>query len=544
MRPSQGRSWRPPVAWATAPEMVYLRDTFWIAYSMNGQGTGLLRSTTGKAEGPYAGMGQITLYGGSPSMFEDDGVVRWLWDGGWIARMADDLTGLAESPRLLQPKATSAMGNWPLQVGRWGAFLFKADGRYYLCAGDINTRVGTSCHDTFVAWSDRVYGPYSERHLMVPHGGQVTVFQDEGGQHYATFCGQDDRAALRDRPGIVPLEWAESDMYFGDTSAPYPRRPRHVITERGPWPDLAPLPVPPLRDVQTLNAPDDFYYLTGSCKARAGKLVIWRSRDMAQWEEMAPVWRMDAIYSDPKWPDPPVVPETGSTVFWGPEIHYIKDSFYAVFRFSPHHGKQGGVGLLRSTTGKAAGPYESLGVVAGRGPASFFQDDDGRVYLVWASGAIAPMKPDMSGVVEEYAGKWVKWPSLSKRPDGTVPVDDTGCCLVKMLGRYVFFFNRWGGTRNMLGEAPAGGRYYGTYDYEACYSDKLLGPYTRPRIAIPHGGHGNVFQDRKGRWWATMFSNDSTAPWEQGRVVLVLLRVELREGELLIDVADGVPPAD
>ncbi|MFO7957266.1 MAG: hypothetical protein R6X33_09215 [Candidatus Brocadiia bacterium] len=183
----------------------------------------------------------------------------------------------------------------------------------------------------------------------------------------------------------------------------------------------------------------------------------------------------------------------------------------------------------------------ALFFAAGAAPSELFQDDDGTVYLLWGGGRIARMKPDMSGVVPEDAENWHGLPSLIDRPDGTRPLDDVGGWLTKMKGRYVLLFNRWGGTRNMKLEQPAGGRYYGTYDYEACHSKELFGPYSRPHVAVPHGGHGNVFQDKQGRWWATMFCNDGTAPWPQGTVLHLPLEVEEREGMLHIDVADHLP---
>ena len=44
-------------------------------------------------------------------------------------------------------------------------------------------------------------------------------------------------------------------------------------------------------------------------------------------------------------------------------------------------------------------------------------------------------------------------------------------------------------------------------------SDNLWGPYTTAAIAVPHAGHGTVFQDKNGNWWTTMFGNDKTSPW-------------------------------
>ena len=55
-----------------APEVHHIGGTFWIAYSMNGHGTGLPRSTAGRAEGPYEDVGLITARDGDAALLEDD----------------------------------------------------------------------------------------------------------------------------------------------------------------------------------------------------------------------------------------------------------------------------------------------------------------------------------------------------------------------------------------------------------------------------------------------------------------------------------------
>ena len=44
-------------------------------------------------------------------------------------------------------------------------------------------------------------------------------------------------------------------------------------------------------------------------------------------------------------------------------------------------------------------------------------------------------------------------------------------------------------------------------------SKNLLGPYTRRRIGVPHGGHSTMFQDGGGTWYLAFFGNDRTAPF-------------------------------
>jgi len=169
----------------TSPEIHYLRDTFQIPYSVNGQGTGLLRSKTGEARGPYedwgkgsGGLTYITADGADPSMFQDDdGSVYWLWSPAWIAKMTDDLRGLA----LLTCQPRQERGS-DMLVGERGPFLFKADGKYHLTAAAMMRRIGIHTHDTLVATASKLHGPYPKREMMIPHGGPTTVFRNaEGG---------------------------------------------------------------------------------------------------------------------------------------------------------------------------------------------------------------------------------------------------------------------------------------------------------------------------------------------------------------------------
>jgi hypothetical protein len=44
-------------------------------------------------------------------------------------------------------------------------------------------------------------------------------------------------------------------------------------------------------------------------------------------------------------------------------------------------------------------------------------------------------------------------------------------------------------------------------------SKNLLGPFTKRRAAVPHGGHSKLFQDNAGQWHVAFFGNDRTAPF-------------------------------
>ncbi|MEI6674536.1 MAG: DUF4965 domain-containing protein [Verrucomicrobiota bacterium] len=186
-----------------APEIHYLKGTFWLAYCVNwpNGGTGLLKSSSGKAEGPYVDVkpdGPLTSEIDASLFQDDDGQVYFVYLDGKIARLKDDLSGLAEDPRLLKPANFS-------HVGFEGAFITKANGRYQLVCAEFNPRDGNKAYDCMVASSDNIYGPYGDRYLALPHAGHNMFFKDPQGQWWSTFFGSDPKAPWTERPGILPI---------------------------------------------------------------------------------------------------------------------------------------------------------------------------------------------------------------------------------------------------------------------------------------------------------------------------------------------------
>ena len=166
-----------------APDIHYLKGTFWITFCMNFGGTGLLKSTSGKAAGPYVDVhpqGPMTDKIDASLFQDDDGKVYFVWQNGLIARMNDEMTGLAEKPRLLAPSNHK-------QVGFEGAYLTKIEGRYQLICADF---IGGD-YDCMVSTSDAIYGPYGPRYVAISHGGHNMFFRDKQGDWWATFFGND-----------------------------------------------------------------------------------------------------------------------------------------------------------------------------------------------------------------------------------------------------------------------------------------------------------------------------------------------------------------
>gem|GEM_PF-416446 len=182
-----------------APEIHYIHGNFWIAYCMNYGGTGILKSVSGRPDGPYEDVhpeGPLTPEIDASLFEDDDGTVYFLYQNGKIARMKEDMSGLAETPQLLHPEDAE-------QVGFEGVYLFKTNGRYHLSCADF-TQGEYHCYS---ASADNIRGPYGKRYLAIPHGGHNMFFRNMSGKWWSTFFGNDANAPFRERPGALPLEF-------------------------------------------------------------------------------------------------------------------------------------------------------------------------------------------------------------------------------------------------------------------------------------------------------------------------------------------------
>lgn len=129
--------------------------------------TCLLKSTTGKPEGPYKDVCEkpMTTRIDSSLFVDDDGTVYYVWQDGRIARMKDDMTGFAEEPRRVIQQ------HFDPEPYCEGVFLFKHGGKYHMAlaiwtmdegdhiaysVGSIPQKVSYDC---VVASADNVYGP-------------------------------------------------------------------------------------------------------------------------------------------------------------------------------------------------------------------------------------------------------------------------------------------------------------------------------------------------------------------------------------------------
>ena len=195
-----------------APELHYLKGNYWLTFCTDWareggvSGTGFLKSTTGRVEGPYELVntdGPITPGELDASFFQDDdGTVYFLSGGSSIARMKADMSGIAEKVRRVGAEGGGT-------VGFEGISLFKRNGTYYLSVTDCKMPYKT--YDCMVGMSDNVYGPYKNVHIAVPHGGHNVFFKDKEGNWWSTLFGGDTpevAGPLKEQPSILRVEFA------------------------------------------------------------------------------------------------------------------------------------------------------------------------------------------------------------------------------------------------------------------------------------------------------------------------------------------------
>ena len=175
-------------------------------------------------------------------------------------------------------------------------------------------------------------------------------------------------------------------------------------------PALQPLFDYPLRDTSICVGGDGLYYLTGTTGAPdwwavTGDIQVWKSSDLATWTPVVEhprrrsvVWNIDR---EGTWEKP--IPLRDGAPFrplWAPEITYLKGTYWIAYSIPLGVGG----GLLKSTTGKPEGPYESVWKERPLVHAidlALFEDDDGKVYLIWADGQIAQLNDDLTAFAEK-----------------------------------------------------------------------------------------------------------------------------------------------
>ncbi len=202
-------TWQKQYRYIWAPQIVYLKklNTYCIALGWGPGGpTGILRSTSGKPEGPYANpLAQDAV--ATPNridaaLFEDDDGTVYYTDGGGgsIRKLKPDLSGFEGTAISITYSDGSHANGGP---GHEGASLFKANGKYYI--GGAQTVQGR--YSSMDAVADKIEGPYRGYAEAVPCGAGGNFFRDKDGNWWCTYFGNDAPSPWREKPGIIRIEF-------------------------------------------------------------------------------------------------------------------------------------------------------------------------------------------------------------------------------------------------------------------------------------------------------------------------------------------------
>jgi hypothetical protein len=284
--------------------------------------------------------------------------------------------------------------------------------------------------------------------------------------------------------------------------------------KKGLLPPIVPLIDAQVRDTIVCRGGDGNFYLTGSTGqniwAFNDGVELWSSPDLKRWEYLGLVWSIEKDGTwEKQWRGLHGKP---SRAVWAPELHYVRGSYVICLSMAPS-----GIAILKSTTGKATGPYvhafsAEKPLANGIDP-TLFEDDDGKVYFTYGSATrIARLKDDLSGFAEDYKSIVLTDPDHTPshhapkcEARGMGDLGTEGAELFKANGLYY------------LGAADS---YEGRYSACMAISESIYGPYRMRHESVPCAGGTGFFQDHAGGWWTSFFGNDSQAPFREKPAVV------------------------
>jgi beta-xylosidase len=528
----------------TAPELHYLKGTFWIVYSMNGSGIGILRSTSGRPDGPYKDLGRVVAHGRDPSLLEDDGTVYLVWGPGFCMKLSDDLTAPAGPVKTLFTNVAwyPRYMRRAEAMGLWGSRVVKAGPWYVLTFTTRTGRCGINAIDTMASWSKSLDGPWGEPCLMLANGGQSTLVPDGDDGWLATVSGEDEYSQCPFQPAITPVGSGKSpkltlrpyrpNSHFADFHALNSLQATALDLWRG-HPDLIPCA---LRDVCLIRDPESgAYYCTGSfwgVEQYRRDVVMFRSPDLLHWKPLPPVYSYRQLKDDGLITDVEAFSELIERDREGTNWRFrIQIGEQKIWRLDGHYYmnaqtfcRPGGHFLLKSVTGKVEGPYK--GVQEIMGVADLMQNDD-RSILFNSSGMSNRYFPDVAAFAESSLAavrRAPQFPIKSEAPrwSNICFSEDCEAGIMKIAGKYVTWSTDWTGC----------------YDAIYRYADEWKGPYRGKLRILPYGGNGRFFQDEKDNWYYTYFPNSNdyaTRAANICRMNMYPLFVGEENGELILE---------
>jgi len=239
-------------------------------------------------------------------------------------------------------------------------------------------------------------------------------------------------------------------------------------------------------DPDVIRVDDTFYLVSTTMHLMPGAPVM-ASKDLKNWETVGYIF--DRLTDSPKYD------LLEGTVYgrgqWATSLKYHNGRFYALL--APNeHGAMGDTYIFSAE--KAEGPWKIVSRMRHFHDCSLFFDDDGRVYVIYGTGELMELKPDLSDVIEGTHQK-----IFEREADETGLLE--GSRVIKHNGKYYLL---------MISQVYAPGRHR----REVCYrADDIHGPYEKNVIlesdfgGFPYVGQGTIVDTKDGDWYGIIFQD-------------------------------------
>ena len=250
-------------------------------------------------------------------------------------------------------------------------------------------------------------------------------------------------------------------------------------------------------DPDVIRVGDTFYLVSTTMHLMPGAPVM-ASKDLKNWETVGYIF--DKLTDSPKYD------LLEGTVYgrgqWATSLKYHNGKFYALL--APN--EQGAMGdTYIFSADKAEGPWKIVSRMRHFHDCSLFFDDDGRVYVIYGTGELMELKPDLSDVIE---GTHMR--IFQKEADETGLLE--GSRVIKYNGKYYLL---------MISHVYAPGKHR----REVCYrADDIHGPYEKQVIlesefgGFSYEAQGTIVDSPSGDWYGIIFQDRGGV----GRVLTVM----------------------
>ena len=242
----------------------------------------------------------------------------------------------------------------------------------------------------------------------------------------------------------------------------------------------------------------DTYYLVSTTMHLMPGAPIMTSKDLKNWETVGYIF--DRLTDSPKYD------LLNGTVYgrgqWATSLKYHNGKFYALL--APNErGAMGDTYIFSAE--KAEGPWTIVSRMRHFHDCSLFFDDDGRVYVIYGTGEMMELKPDLSDVIEGTHQQ------LFQREEDEKGILE-GSRMIKHNGKYYLL---------MISHVYAPGKHR----REVCYrANNIHGPYEKQVIlesefgGFSYEAQGTIVDTPDGDWMGIIFQDRGGV----GRVLTVM----------------------